>query len=292
MKKPIRPISLLLVLLAASSLTAAGAEPAAASVTAAPAHKMNATPLPSTIFDWNDLAAMKTPVGERRDVAERPTATLQTFECHISTLNPGQKSHPPHQHPQEELIILKEGSLDVSINGVTTRVGPGSLFFFASNDFHNVANNGDTPATYLVFNFATAATRTAPKVEAAKSAPATALRSAVYDWSKLPVTATATGGRRSVFDSPTVTCLNLESHVTTLDPGKAPHASHHHPDEELVIVKSGELEVTVAGTTRRVGPGSVSFFSSNDEHSLRNSGATDVTYYILRCVTAATPKPI
>jgi quercetin dioxygenase-like cupin family protein len=246
--------------------------------------------LGSSVFKWESLAVKPTGVGERRDVTDRPTATLSRFECHISTLNAGLASHPPHKHPQEEFIILKEGTLDVGINGKTQRVGPGSLFFFAANDYHNVQNVGDKPATYLVFNLATATTRSAPSEGAAAANLPGKLPSSVFDWEKLTVKTTQTGERRDLFDSPTVTCANLEAHVTTLKPGIAPHAAHRHPDEELIIVKEGLIEVTINGATERAGPGSIFFFGSNDEHGLKNVGTTAATYYVVRIVTEATPK--
>src|SRR3954466_6254852 len=94
----------------------------------------------STVFRFEDMAAKPAGNGERRDVANAPTATFERFESHVTTLLPGRISHPPHQHPQEEVIILRDGTLDVTINGVTTRAGAGSVLFFASNDFHNVKN--------------------------------------------------------------------------------------------------------------------------------------------------------
>lgn len=244
----------------------------------------------STVFDWDKLEVKSSGVGERRDVARNPTATLEEFECHISTLNPGLPSHPPHRHPQEELIIIKEGSLDVHINGVDHRVGPGSLFFFASYDSHAVKNIGTVPATYYVFNFATAATKTTPAIPAAESASPDKLRSAVWDWEKLTVKPTARGERRDIMDSPTVTCANFESHVTTLRAGEVAHASHRHPDEEVIVVKEGTIEATINGTAHRGGIGTIFFFGSNDEHGLKNVGTTNATYYVMRIVTAATPK--
>ena len=59
----------------------------------------------SRVFKWEDLTVRTTPNGERRDVADNPTANLSVFECHITTLNPGKESHAPHRHPQEELIV-------------------------------------------------------------------------------------------------------------------------------------------------------------------------------------------
>jgi quercetin dioxygenase-like cupin family protein len=247
--------------------------------------------LASTVFNWDSLAARPTGIGERRDVADVPTATLARFECHITTLLPGRDSHPPHKHAQEEFIILKEGTLDVHINGKTTRVGPGSLFFFASNDMHNVSNVGDKPATYLVFNLATALTKAAPQKAAAESAAPDKLRSSVWDWEKLEVKPTKVGARREIMNSPTVTCANLEGHVTTLNAGEMPHAAHHHPDEELIVVKEGRMQATINGIEQpAAGPGSIFFYASNDEHGMRNVGGTTASYYVFRIVTEATPK--
>jgi quercetin dioxygenase-like cupin family protein len=254
----------------------------------------DATPaakLGSTVFKWEDLKVQPTAVGLRRDVANQPTATFERFECHISTLNAGLMSHPPHQHPQEEFIILKEGTLEASVNGHRQRVGPGSILFFASNDLHNVTNVGDKPATYLVFNLTTAATKTAPSGGATAAAVPGRLVSAVFDWEKLEVKPTPKGARREIFNSPTTTLANLEGHVTTLNPGEVPHAAHRHPDEELVIVKEGIMEVTINGVVSRGGPGAIFFYGSNDEHGMKNVGGTVATYHVIRIVTEATPKP-
>ena len=104
----------------------------------------------SRIFEWDALKVEKTKVGSRRDVVRLPTATLDELEMHITTLEAGQTSHPPHQHPAEELIIIKEGTLESFVNGEYKRVGPGSIVFQASNQPHAIRNVGTTPATYHV----------------------------------------------------------------------------------------------------------------------------------------------
>ncbi len=246
--------------------------------------------LGSTVFAWDDMVATPTGVGLRRDINDGPTATMNRFECHITTLRAGLPSHPPHQHAQEELIIIKEGTLDVHINGKEHRIGPGSLFFFAANDWHAVTNVGEGDATYLVFNFATDATRTAPREPAAQSASPDKLRSGVYEWTQLAVQQTPKGERREFFKSPTVTCTSFSAHATTLNPGETPHAPHRHPDEEIIIVKEGRVEATIEGRSKIVGPGSILFFASNDEHGLRNVGDSQATYYVLRVGTEKTPS--
>jgi quercetin dioxygenase-like cupin family protein len=247
--------------------------------------------LGSTVFRWEDLVVKPTGVGERRDVARQPSGTLAEFECHISTLNPNLASHPPHTHPQEELIILRDGTLDVHINGKETRVGPGSLFFFAANNPHAVQNRGDKPATYFVFNFTSAATARLRGQPMAPT-PEGHLGSAVFEWTKLPVTPTKTGERRDVTDRPTATLVNFECHVTTLQAGEAPHATHNHPDEEFILIKEGELEISLNGKAQRAGPGSIVFVAPNDEHGWRNVGTTAATYYVIRFKTEDTKMKI
>jgi quercetin dioxygenase-like cupin family protein len=106
-----------------------------------------------TVFNWNDMKPVKTSTGEVRSLCKSPTATLDQLEMHVSTLNPGQTSHPPHRHVNEELIIVREGDCETLSNGNWVKVGPGSVVFNASNSLHGFRNIGTTPATYHVINW-------------------------------------------------------------------------------------------------------------------------------------------
>jgi mannose-6-phosphate isomerase-like protein (cupin superfamily) len=112
----------------------------------------------SRVFDWNSIPEKPTATGSVRTVCSAPTATLSNLEIHISTLNPGMSPHPPHKHPNEELIILRQGTVETLSNGEWIRVGPGSVIFNASNQLHGFKNVGTEPAIYHVVNFKTAAT--------------------------------------------------------------------------------------------------------------------------------------
>lgn len=109
--------------------------------------------LPSTVFDWEKLEVKTSSKGERRDLFDAATITLDRLECHVTTINAGLASHEPHRHVDEELIIVKEGTLEVTINGNSQKAGPGSVFFYASNDLHGMRNVGETPATYHVIRW-------------------------------------------------------------------------------------------------------------------------------------------
>lgn len=107
----------------------------------------------SSVFDWSSIPSKPTKTGARLDVFEAPTATLDQLESHVTTINVGEAPHAPHQHPEEELIVIKEGTIEAMQNGVTKRVGPGSMIFEASNELHGLRNVGQTPATYYVIKW-------------------------------------------------------------------------------------------------------------------------------------------
>lgn len=114
------------------------------------------TPKPvmgSSLFDWNKMEVKQTKSGECRQLFQSPTATLDELECHVTTLNKGETAHAPHQHPEEELIIVKEGMIEVVQGGITNRVGPGSVIFHASNILHGMRNAGDGVASYHVLKW-------------------------------------------------------------------------------------------------------------------------------------------
>lgn len=107
----------------------------------------------SSVFDWNMIAVKQTKTGAVRQFFRAPTTTLDELECHVTTLNPGESPHPPHKHPDEELIIVKEGTVEALVNGEMKRVGPGSVIFQASNQVHGLRNVGNGPATYHVIRW-------------------------------------------------------------------------------------------------------------------------------------------
>lgn len=110
------------------------------------------------VWDWRKLDAKPTDIGAIRNLVRQPTATLDELEMHVTTLNPGLASHPPHRHPNEELVIIDAGTVETLSGGEWKRLGPGSVIFNASNAPHALRNVGSTPATYHVINWKTAAT--------------------------------------------------------------------------------------------------------------------------------------
>lgn len=112
----------------------------------------------ASTYSWNAMTAHKSAVGETRQVLKGPTATLEQLEVHITTLNPGQSSHPPHHHANEELILISKGTDETLSNGKWVRLGPGSVVLNSSESAHSFRNVGDEPSQYFVVNWRTPAT--------------------------------------------------------------------------------------------------------------------------------------
>ncbi|HWA09217.1 MAG TPA: cupin domain-containing protein [Opitutaceae bacterium] len=293
MNSLLRQCSLVLVLFTATAAWAASATPTGPtqpteSTYAPPSQK---TPLGTIFVDWDSIPVRTTASGFSRAVFDNPTPTLEKFEMHITTLNGGMTSHPVHHHAWEEMLLVKEGTVEVSINGQLQRAGPGALIFYASHDVHNIKNaDAEKPATYYVMNFYTDLVHTAVNKPAAEQAVPGKLPSSIIDCNRLPATPTPTGSRVSVVNSPTLTFLMLGSHITTLTVGQSTQAEMIDSGDELFIVKAGILEVTVNGVTARLKEGSFFYCAPNDKRTLKNIGTTPASYHVIKVVSAKSPK--
>ena len=132
-----------LVLFAALAIAALAAE----------TQSEKASTLASSATEWNSLEVKTNANGSSRKFFEGPTANFEMLECHASTLNAGATNHAILKRPNEEVIIVKEGTIEVFTGDKWVRVGPGSVIFNAANTPQSMRNAGEGPATYHVITF-------------------------------------------------------------------------------------------------------------------------------------------
>jgi quercetin dioxygenase-like cupin family protein len=121
-----------------------------------------------------------------------------------------------------------------------------------------------------------------PLLAAAKGgAQSVVLPSKTYGFDQLPVEASGENKLRKVLDGETHAGVRIELHETELPPGGAPHPPHHHVQEEMILIREGTMEVTIAGRSAKLGPGSAAYVASNEEHGWHNAGATRAHYFVL-----------
>ncbi len=107
------------------------------------------------------------------------------------------------------------------------------------------------------------------------------LPSGAYRFEVLPVSTEGANSFRSILEGKTHSGFPIELHESALAPGGMPHPPHRHLHEEVFLIREGTLEVTIAGKATRLGPGSVAFVASNDEHGIRNVGTNHAQYFVL-----------
>lgn len=112
----------------------------------AKAQKPSLPVLPSKAYKFDDLVLK----GTSRAVFDGVTHTGYHVDLHETELAPGAAPHAPHRHEHEEMIMLREGTLEVMIEGNVNTVGPGAVVYAASNELHGWKNVGTTKAQYFV----------------------------------------------------------------------------------------------------------------------------------------------
>ncbi len=93
------------------------------------------------------------PFGVQHIYYQGLTDMLQVFEAGSLDLKSGMSPHPPHKHPEEEIMIVTEGSGEISVEGEITKVGPGSMMFTGANRLHGIVNTGKTPLMFYYFKW-------------------------------------------------------------------------------------------------------------------------------------------
>lgn len=118
-----------------AALVAGGASPAAA--------KVKDAVLPSAKSELT-----RHPFGELRVYYKGETEQLQGFETGSLRLNAGASPHPPHQHPEEEILIVAEGSGEIFLGGKVTQCEAGSIMYCKANALHGIENTGELPLLF------------------------------------------------------------------------------------------------------------------------------------------------
>jgi quercetin dioxygenase-like cupin family protein len=106
--------------------------------------------LPSKAFPFEDLTVKENGPNKGRAVLNGLTHSGFRVEMHLTELGPGMAPHAPHKHAHEEMVMLQTGQLDVTIEGRTTHLTPGSVAYVASNELHGWKNPGTSPSQYFV----------------------------------------------------------------------------------------------------------------------------------------------
>jgi XRE family transcriptional regulator, regulator of sulfur utilization len=118
-----------------------------------PAPAAEGAKLVSRTWLYEDLPVKESGPNRQRQVFDGESLNGFPIEMHETELAPGMAPHPPHKHPHHEMLILREGTVEVTIEGTTSRLTPGSIAYVGANEEHGWRNVGSTRARYYVLAF-------------------------------------------------------------------------------------------------------------------------------------------
>ncbi len=74
------------------------------------------------------------------------------FESHITYLEPGAKHEPVEKHKHSEMWLVREGTVELNLNGVSHTLRAGQVGLCVAGDMHYVRNAGTDQASYFVIS--------------------------------------------------------------------------------------------------------------------------------------------
>ncbi|MDB5207594.1 MAG: hypothetical protein JWR72_2669 [Flavisolibacter sp.] len=238
--------------------------------------KAQLLPLLSGVYNLDNINGRIDTAFKKKVKWEGSTTDLENLSVHVSTLAPGKTNHPPRAiNDREELIIVKDGQLTITINDSSKMIGPGSLALIVAGDTQSFQNSSALPVTYYVLGF-----RSKSTVNIARGKDGGG--SLVKDWNELTVKKTAKGESRPVFDRPSSMFTRFETHVTTLNGSQESHPPHEHRAEEIMFLIKGNVIVSMGEEKLKAAPGSLILARPNVLHNVTNAGAEPCTYFAIK----------
>ena len=78
-----------------------------------------------------------------------PGLVPDKLTIHISEVELGSRSHPPHTHPGTEAFYVFEGQVTVEVDGELQPLGPNECMVIDPTRPHGIFNSGSRRARYM-----------------------------------------------------------------------------------------------------------------------------------------------
>ena len=124
----------------------AGAAGAAAARRAAPEQ-------PSAIRAQAEAKRADSDWGTLYTYYEGESRTTRDALAAVAVIKPGREIHPPHQHAEEEYLMVLEGEGTWDLKGVRRPARAGDMQYAAPWDLHGIRNTGRTPLRFVVWKW-------------------------------------------------------------------------------------------------------------------------------------------
>ena len=230
----------------------------------------------SGVHKWNGTLVKPGEGRESRTFLEGSSPHLEYLKIHATTQFPGAEPSNAHANEEfEECIIVKEGRMQITIEGESRILEAGGVVLLMPRQMHSIKNIGTSNLSYYVMKY-----RSRKKMDIARGM--TSGGSLMLHADSLAFKPSSRGGGRAYFDRPTAMCERFEMHVTQLDRKGPSHEPHRHLETEIILVLSGETEMTIDGEVFQASVGDFYFLPSGSMHGIRNAVNRPCTYFAFK----------
>lgn len=233
-------------------------------------------PVKPGAYHWTDRTVKVSGDRESGVFLEGTSPFFDYLKIHATTQFPGAKASPPHANKDmEELVIVKEGTMKATIDGKSKILGPGSVLLIMPQQMQSFENVGNSNLSYYALKYKSKKPMNLERGMAAGG-------SIMLNADSLVFRKTEKGGSRAYFDRPTAMCERMEMHVTELNAKGPSHNPHSHAETEVILMISGNTEMTIDGKEYQAGPGDFFFVNSELFHGVRNAANTPCSYFAFK----------
>jgi mannose-6-phosphate isomerase-like protein (cupin superfamily) len=109
--------------------------------------------LPNRTLDASAAKLTREPFGDLRIYFDGPTDQVKAMTAGSLLLKAGMTPHPPHQHPEEEFMVITEGTGEITVDGKVTKVGAGTMMYCSAGKLHGIVNTGKTPLLFYFYKW-------------------------------------------------------------------------------------------------------------------------------------------
>ena len=233
-------------------------------------------PVPSGAYHWDDHPVKKGEDRESRKILEGTSPHFEYLKIHATTQYPGAKPGQAHANEDmEECIIVKEGTMKITIEGQSQILGPEGVILLMPQQMHSIENVGNNNLTYYVMKY-----KSKKKMDIARGQAAGG--SLMLNADSLTFKTSARGGGRPYFDRATAMCERFEMHVTQLNKKGPSHKPHAHIETEIILIISGETEMTIDGKEYQGKAGDFYLMDSQLFHGVSNASDQPCSYFAFK----------
>ena len=109
--------------------------------------------LPDGTLDMSRAKLTKEPFGDLRIYFDGSTDQIKSMTAGSLLLKAGMTPHAPHTHPEEEFMVITEGTGEITVDGKLTKVAPGTMMYCAAGKLHGIVNTGKTPLLFYFYKW-------------------------------------------------------------------------------------------------------------------------------------------